>query len=320
MAAAIRAPVGACREAFRVRALRCRAERHGWSRELAVVHPLAPVLLRPPHPVGGVLVRRRRLVVGPRERDEPLVALADGARRVSAVALERPSGGPSVSWNAGRAPPSLRATASLLPSPSYSRGPAPAAVVGHRVAVHQDLDVAVHAPDRAEQDVLGLVVAGRTVVLDGPLRVVVPRGRRACPGRRSSRSSLPRGLEHEGPRHVAAADRDMEVGRSEAEEPASRSSIAPNTDGLSGRGRQSYSTFSRSARRGPGPAGPRGTRSRRSAGTGCSRRTASGARRSSCGCSARSPGSGRVTRRNFERRLGRLPDPRDRAPTPRSPA
>ena len=91
-------------------------------------------------------------------------------------------------------------------------------VVGRRLAVHLELDVAVHAPDRAEQDVFGLVIARRPLVLDRPLRVVVPGAdEERVPDHQPSGPGLPRRLQDERPGDVAPAGGDGDVGRAEPE-------------------------------------------------------------------------------------------------------
>ena len=184
--------------------------------ELALVQPLTPVLLRPPHPVGGVLVVGRWLVVGPRERDEPLVPVLHRRGRVRASAFEPH---PEVARQSQRqisgGDPRERVAVSLglvLPGDLGAR------VIGRGLAVHQQLDVAVHAADRAEQDVLGLVVARRPLVLDRPLRVVVPGpDEQRVPDHEPPRPRLPRRLQDERPRHVPPPRRDRDVRRADAE-------------------------------------------------------------------------------------------------------
>ena len=114
--------------------------------ELSVVQPFAPVLLGAPHPVGGVLVGLRRLVVGPRQRDEPLVAVAHRRVRVRALALEpHPKVARQAQRHVARRDPRERVAVPLglvLPGRVRPR------VVGRGLAVHLELDVAVHAPDR----------------------------------------------------------------------------------------------------------------------------------------------------------------------------
>src|SRR4029450_8382373 len=97
-------------------------------------------------------------------RPHPLVALAPPRVRVGALALEaHPQIAGEPEWQGARRDPRERVAVSLglvLPARAGPR------VVGRGLAVHQELDVAVHASDRAQQDVFGLVIAGGPLVVD----------------------------------------------------------------------------------------------------------------------------------------------------------
>ena len=199
-----------------MRALRCRYVRHGWSGKRPVVEPLAPELARAPH-----AVRRRReavgaLVVRPAERDEQRVALLHGGERVCAAPLEpdthvRDEAQPQV--GAGRAG-GCAPVAGPVVVPLGADGP----VVEHRLAVERELDGPVDALDRAQQDVLGLVVARRAAMRRGALLVVIPGGHEeGVADDHPARRGLPRRLEDVGAGQVAPAGGNHDVGRAHAE-------------------------------------------------------------------------------------------------------
>ena len=95
-----------------------------------------------------------------------------------------------------------------------------APVVEHRLALHDRLHLAGHAPDRPQQRVLGVVVHRRAVVLRRHPVVVVPR-----PDEQHVAHDDPAGrrpparLEHHGARQVAPRRRHADVGRPEPEAP-----------------------------------------------------------------------------------------------------
>ncbi len=93
-----------------------------------------------------------------------------------------------------------------------------AAVVERRLAVQAHLSRAVHAPDRPEQDVLGVVV-GRRPDVRAVCRVLVqPRPHhQAVPHDDPAAPAVPAGLQDHGPGQVAPVGGDGRLRRAEAE-------------------------------------------------------------------------------------------------------
>ena len=134
-------------------------------REVADVDPLPPRLGGLPHLLGGLIVGLRRGVVGPRQRDEGVVALLEpgAGTRLAALDADPEVGGqpqrgmvlPIGARSGGRLAVGV---GGVLP------GGVDAAVVETRFAVHHQLHRAADTPDGAQQDVLGVPVHRRAAV------------------------------------------------------------------------------------------------------------------------------------------------------------
>ena len=93
-------------------------------------------------------------------------------------------------------------------------------VVEDGLAVQGQLDLADHAPRRAEKDVLRLVVGRRPAVGARAALAVVPGpDAHGVAHDQPARARPPRGLQDEGPGQVAPAGRDLDAGRTEGEAP-----------------------------------------------------------------------------------------------------
>ena len=185
-------------------------------REPATGQPVLPVVGGPGEPGVGLLVVRRRVVLGPREGAEAEVALLEqrAGHRLAALEPDAHVAGegelqPGV---AGLGPALVVGGAGVVPARGLP------AVVEHRLALELDLHLAVHAAHRAQQDVVGVVVGGGPLVGVGQLVLVVPRpdeqevAHDDPPGR-----GAPARLEDHGARQVAAGRRRRHVGGREAE-------------------------------------------------------------------------------------------------------
>ncbi len=118
------------------------------------------------------------------------------------------------------------------------------AVVQHRAAVEGHLHLAVDAAHLAQEDVLAVVVGGRPAVAVGPRVLVVPRAdEQAVADDDPAGRRAPAGLEDHRAGQVATGRGHAGIGRSNRKPPASRSRIAPKTDGPSMRGRHIHSTL-----------------------------------------------------------------------------
>ena len=185
--------------------------------------------VRPPRMIGEVAPADPLVpeVPGPRQ---PLMGLVKGARRGRVTPRQR-----AVHLIAGAQPPPRHRDRSLDPQvqvggelelrlavkhrfhlavalPQVPPGTAPAAVIVGRVALQDEVNGAVQAPDRAEQDVLGGVVGRGSLVQGRPGRVVPPGAHqqhvaddRPAGGRR------PRRLKHHGPGQVAPSGGHQDV-------------------------------------------------------------------------------------------------------------
>ena len=168
--------------------------------------------LRQPR-VGVVEVGRRGEALGPRQRAVELVALGEQVARAHRVALD--------------AERHVRAQPDRLLGPA---GVGDVAVVAHErplardaavvedgLAHELDLDVAVDAAHRADEQVLGVVVGRRPGVRrDGVLGAARAHGQRVAHDDPAARG-VPRRLEDVGARLVAPAGRDVDPERGEAE-------------------------------------------------------------------------------------------------------
>ena len=177
--------------------------------------------VRPPRMIGEVAPADPLMpeVPGPRQ---PLMRLVEGARRGRVTPRQR-----AVHLIAGAQAPPRHRERSLDPQvqvggelelglavkhrlhlvvavPHVPPGTAPAAVVEGRVTLQHEVDGAVQAPHRAQQDVLGGVIGRGPLVQGRPDRVVPPRAHQqhvADDGPAGGRR--PRGLKHHGPGQVA---------------------------------------------------------------------------------------------------------------------
>ena len=180
--------------------------------------PLVPVVGGLDQAVVGLGVGLRAGVVGERERDERGVAVVQRRERAHARALEadaqvgrqRELGRPALG---GRDRLAV-AAAGVLPVRVA------AAVVEDRVALELDLDAAVDAADRPQQDVIGVVVGGRAAVRARALVGVVPRAdQQDVADDHPAAVRPPRRLEDHRARQVAAGGGDHRVGGAEPERP-----------------------------------------------------------------------------------------------------
>ncbi len=178
--------------------------------------PLVPVVGGLDQAVVGLRVGLRAGVLGERERDERGVAVVQRRERADAGALEadpqvgrqRQLGRPAV----GGRDRLVVALADVLPVRVA------AAVVEDRVALELDLDAAVDAAHRAQQDVVGVVVRGRAAVGGRALLGVVPRAdQQHVADDHPAAVGPPRRLEDHRAGQVAARGRDHRVGRAEPE-------------------------------------------------------------------------------------------------------
>ena len=185
--------------------------------EVAVREPLVPEVGRVDEAVVGLVVGLRALVLGPRERDEGGVAVAQRRARPGPRALEaeaqvgRERDG-EVARRLGAPDADVVARVPVGPLDVL------AAVVEHRLAVHVHLDEAVDAAHRAQQDVVGVVVGRRPAVRVRAVGLVVPRAdEQDVADDDPARPRAPRRLEDHRAGEVAPAGRDLRVDRAEAE-------------------------------------------------------------------------------------------------------
>ena len=186
--------------------------------EVAVGEPLVPVVGGLDQPVVGVLVGLRAGMVGERERHERGVAVAERADRAHARALESDA---QVGRQVQLGRPALRgrrrlavAAAGVLPLRVA------AAVVEDRVALQLDLDRAVDAADRAQQDVVGVVVGRRAAVGAAALLGVVPRAdEQHVADDQPAAAGAPARLQDHRAGQIATRGRDHRVRRTEPERP-----------------------------------------------------------------------------------------------------
>ena len=92
------------------------------------------------------------------------------------------------------------------------------AVVEDRLAVHDQLDLAVDAADHAQQDVVGVVVGRCAAVGARAVLLVVPRSdQQDLADDDPAVARAPAGLEDHGPGQVTAVGRHVDVGGSDPE-------------------------------------------------------------------------------------------------------
>ena len=191
-------------------------------REAAPGQPVLPVVRGPHQPALRLLVAERRLVHGPGQRDEVVLAFPHQGPGHGPAALETDphvggQGQPDPGLRAGRPAHRLGVAAvGVLP------GALQAAVVEDRLAVEGDLHLAGDAADGAQQHMVGVVVGRRPAVRVGQLDVVMPRphqqrvAHHQPPGGRP-----PAGLQHHRAGQVAAGRGHVDPFRAEPE-PAGR--------------------------------------------------------------------------------------------------
>ena len=184
--------------------------------EAAVGQPVLPVVRGPDQPPVGVLVAFRDAAVTPGQHAEAGVAILQqrppaGGRSLQAEADVGGQGEGQV--QALRLDDGLGVAAFGVPPAGVL-----AAVVEGRHAVQGELGLAVHAADRAQQHVLGVVVGGRPDVRASVRMVVLPRPHdQAFPHHQPALAAVPAGLEHHGPGEVTPVARHVHVVRAEPE-------------------------------------------------------------------------------------------------------
>ncbi len=185
-------------------------------REVAARQPVLPVMRGPHQPAVGVVEGARRRRAAPGQGHEAALALlehgaGDGARALEAdveVAGQR-----QLLLGAG-----ARAGALVIARLGIRPRAEGAAVVEHRLAIHDQLDRSVHAAHRAQQDVLGVVVGGRAALGARPLLLLVPRADQQHVAHDDPAGAGPPAcLQHVGAGQVAPRGGHLHVGRPEAE-------------------------------------------------------------------------------------------------------
>ena len=209
--------------------------------KLAPVEPVLPVVGGPDQPVVGLVLVLRRRVLGPRQRAVDDLALLHHVARGRARALEPES-------QVGRqlqvdAAVGVRRGALVIAVPGVAPLCRLAAVVELRLAVEQQLDLAVDAADHPQQHVVGVVVGRRATVRVRAVAAVVPvADQQHVADDDPALAGAPARLQHHRPRQVLARRRTLIPSGPRRNLPASRSRIAPNTLGESTRGRHIHST------------------------------------------------------------------------------
>ena len=182
--------------------------------ELAAVEPVLPVVRGPDELPVGLLERARRRVLAPRERAEHLLALLHQVPRRDARALdaEVEVAGQSQLDVAALDDRLVVGLAAVLPAPAR------AAVVERRLADHRELHLAVDAADRAQQDVVGVVVGRRAAVGLRAVVAVVPRpDQQEVADDDPAAAGAPARLQDHRAGQVAACGRDVHAGGPEPE-------------------------------------------------------------------------------------------------------
>ena len=189
--------------------------------EIADVDPLPPALAGLPHSVGGLVIRLRHRVFGPAQRDEDVVAFLHPGTRACLAALEADA--------QVRGQPQRRMRVGVLVGPrdrlavSLRRvlpAGADAVVVERRLALHHQLDRAAHAAHGAQQDVLCVPVHRRAPMGARPRLDVVPRAHHQRVAHDDpARVGLPRRLQDQAARQIAARRRHRNAVRPEPEMP-----------------------------------------------------------------------------------------------------
>ena len=183
--------------------------------ETAVGQPVLPVVRGPDQPPVSVLVAFRDAAT-PGQRAEAGLALlqqrpAPGAGFLQAEADVGGQGEGQV--QALRLDDGLGVAALGVPPAGVL-----ASVVEGGHAVQGELGLAVHAADRAQQHVLGVVVGGRPDVRASVRMVMLPRPHdQALAHHEPALAAVPAGLEHHRPGQVAPVARHIHVVRAEPE-------------------------------------------------------------------------------------------------------
>ena len=174
--------------------------------------PVVPEVGGVGEPPVGLVVAGRRGVLGPAERDEGGVALAQSGSCPGAAALEAQAqvGGEAqlevIALRGGD--PYAVTVVAVLP------GDRSGAVIELGLALDVHLDLAVDAAHRSQQDVVGVVVGGGSPVGVGALGLVVPGpDQEGVLADHPAGAGAPGGLEDHRSRHVALAGGNALVGR-----------------------------------------------------------------------------------------------------------
>ncbi len=186
--------------------------------EVAQGDPLPPVLGRAVHAFLGILVGHRGRKRRPRQGHEVAVALHHAGAGVEAPALDP---GTEVGGDAKLDAGAIAGGDDLaVPVAFVDPIGLDAGVVKHGVAGHGEVDRTTHAPDRAQQAVLGVVVGRRAPVGLRTLRQVVPGTHaQGVAHDQPARAGLPGRLDHEAARQVAAGRRHHLVVGTDPERP-----------------------------------------------------------------------------------------------------
>ncbi len=187
--------------------------------ELSAREPLVPVVGgRDEHGV-RLVVGRGGAVVVPRQRDERDIAIVHRRARGGAAPLEPEAQvGPEPQRLVECVRPVDRRDGLPVTVALVLPGHAVLAVARPRIALERHLDRPVHAAQRAQQDVLGVVVGGRASVCRGAFAVVPPGAdEQDVADDDPARPGTPRRLQDHGPGQVAPPGRDVGVGGGDLE-------------------------------------------------------------------------------------------------------
>ena len=195
-------------------------------RELPAGQPVLPVVSGPDLPRVRLRVRHRGLLAAPRQRHEPGVALLEQGPGAGLAPLETE---PQIGGQGHREVDPVGGRPALVVA-VLGVGPARRlpAVVEDRLAVHHHLHLAGDAPDRPQQDVLGVVVVGGPAVgLRAALLVPPgPHQQRVADDDPAGRRP-PAGLHDHRAREVADVGGHLHVHRGDPEGPRVRTEHPP---------------------------------------------------------------------------------------------
>ena len=193
--------------------------------------PVLPVMGGPHQPAVCLLIGVGRLVLRPRQRAEAVLPLLHEGAGARPRPLEADA-------HVGREPQlqihGVGSGDALVVAP-VAVGPSgrPAAVVHHRLALHDDLDLSVDAAHGPQEHVVGVVVGGRPPVGAGQLVRVVPGpDQQHVPHDDPPRRGPPARLHCHRPRQVTAGGRHRDVVGAQPEAPG-----VPVEDGAEHAGR-----------------------------------------------------------------------------------